>query len=528
MSFTSVTVTGTYLGPDNVTPATGAVEFRLSHAMHDGSGNTIRTGQLKRAVLDGSGQISVVLAATDDSTTLPIGVTYQVTEKIDGAPARSYDIEVPNSPTSLNLADIAPLAAGLNGVPVLIPGPPGPTGATGAAGATGPAGPAGEDGVSGAAVDADATTKGVVQLAGDLSGTADAPTVPGLALKANAASPAFTGAATFSGTADIAGHLAVGADGALDPLVFGQPTKYVLHASETITGNTINSGVQARLTLNPSAVVTRGSTAVRGELAIPSGNAQNFNAGITGMAFEVDAAGSGHAAGIYGAAGTVYLGGPRSAGNLYGVYSTVDIWGSGDVDKVYGVAAVFQSDSTNHVTGDVYLYAAIHRMYGAGITNRIYAFWEKAPDLSGTVNEKYGVWLPDYAGISPLSYYSWFDSRGVLRVREDNDVDPGFPQAVQALYNPRFAKYTAGAVNHERIILGQWRDDVAEIGTENGGTGEALPLALIVGGTQKVLVDDAGDLEVLGVDQGIILKSASGTRYRITVADDGRLETEAV
>ena len=35
--------------------------------------------------------------------------------------------------------------------------------------------------------DADATTKGKIQLAGDLGGTADAPTVPGLALKANAA-----------------------------------------------------------------------------------------------------------------------------------------------------------------------------------------------------------------------------------------------------------------------------------------------------------------------------------------------------
>jgi hypothetical protein len=41
----------------------------------------------------------------------------------------------------------------------------------------------------------DATTlaKGIVQLAGDLGGTAASPTVPGLALKANLASPTFTG-----------------------------------------------------------------------------------------------------------------------------------------------------------------------------------------------------------------------------------------------------------------------------------------------------------------------------------------------
>ena len=40
---------------------------------------------------------------------------------------------------------------------------------------------------------ATSTTQGVVKLAGDLGGTADAPTVPGLALKAPLASPTFTG-----------------------------------------------------------------------------------------------------------------------------------------------------------------------------------------------------------------------------------------------------------------------------------------------------------------------------------------------
>ena len=45
-------------------------------------------------------------------------------------------------------------------------------------------------------VDADATTKGKLQLAGDLGGTAAAPTVPGLASKAPIASPTFTGTVT--------------------------------------------------------------------------------------------------------------------------------------------------------------------------------------------------------------------------------------------------------------------------------------------------------------------------------------------
>ena len=44
--------------------------------------------------------------------------------------------------------------------------------------------------------DATNSTKGKVKLAGDLAGTADAPTVPGLALKAPIASPTFTGVVT--------------------------------------------------------------------------------------------------------------------------------------------------------------------------------------------------------------------------------------------------------------------------------------------------------------------------------------------
>ena len=51
--------------------------------------------------------------------------------------------------------------------------------------------------VAGATIaDASATEKGKIQLAGDLAGTAAAPTVPGLALKAPIASPTFTGTVT--------------------------------------------------------------------------------------------------------------------------------------------------------------------------------------------------------------------------------------------------------------------------------------------------------------------------------------------
>lgn len=89
----------------------------------------------------------------------------------------------------------APGPQGVQGVQ----GEPGATGATGADGATGPQGIQGEPGATGPAgpagptIDATTSIKGVVKLAGDLSGTADIPTVPGLSLKAPIASPTFTG-----------------------------------------------------------------------------------------------------------------------------------------------------------------------------------------------------------------------------------------------------------------------------------------------------------------------------------------------
>ena len=87
-------------------------------------------------------------------------------------------------------------------------GPTGPTGSlgsTGPTGATGPAGADGEDGATGPTgatgsagptIDATASSKGVVQLAGDLAGTAEAPTVPGLATKADAAATIHNQSAT--------------------------------------------------------------------------------------------------------------------------------------------------------------------------------------------------------------------------------------------------------------------------------------------------------------------------------------------
>jgi hypothetical protein len=64
---------------------------------------------------------------------------------------------------------------------------------------------------SGSVPDATSSVKGLVQLAGDLGGTASAPTVPGLAAKANTASVvALAGAQTVTGAKNFTGGLTVG------------------------------------------------------------------------------------------------------------------------------------------------------------------------------------------------------------------------------------------------------------------------------------------------------------------------------
>jgi hypothetical protein len=110
MAFTTIAVTGTFLQADNSTPATGNVSFIASTSMTDSSNNQIIAPTLVTATLNGSGSISVNLTATTDSTTSPTGVTYEVTENINGAGQNKYNIAVPhNQPgATLDLADVTP------------------------------------------------------------------------------------------------------------------------------------------------------------------------------------------------------------------------------------------------------------------------------------------------------------------------------------------------------------------------------------------------------------------------------------
>ena len=110
MAFTTIALTATFLQADNSTPADGNVTFIASTTMQDSSNNQIIAPTLSTGTLNASGSISVNLTATDDSTTQPSGVTYEVTENIDGAGQNKYSIEVPSASAdaTLDLADVTP------------------------------------------------------------------------------------------------------------------------------------------------------------------------------------------------------------------------------------------------------------------------------------------------------------------------------------------------------------------------------------------------------------------------------------
>ncbi len=168
-----------------------------------------------------------------------------------------------------------------------------------------------------------------------------------------------------------------------------------------------------------------------------------------------------------------------SATSFSAVYSASSIAADGQVaigleaDVYYSgasgaIKAVYAFAQPNNATTDGYgIYSILHA--GASGAQNGFAFWAPAP---------LGTW----ANV----YYAWFDSRGVRRVKEDATFN-SVGQAIEALYNPQFTKYTPGATDFERVILGQWNSNEAEIGPEASGAGTLRRLRLIGAG-----VDVAG------------------------------------
>lgn len=137
-------------------------------------------------------------------------------------------------------------------------GPPGPVGATGPTGSTGATGPTGATGVGGA--DATTGTKGVIQLAGDLGGTAASPKIKGTITKTIATvASGFVADYYTDGTADEveiqAAIDAVNTGGGGDVLI--RAGSYTISASiEHKSGVTLRGEGRSAVTLSTSMAET--------------------------------------------------------------------------------------------------------------------------------------------------------------------------------------------------------------------------------------------------------------------------------
>lgn len=146
--FTVVTVTETYESAPGI-PSTGYVEFALNADLTNNTNWHTFTKTPYRVRLV-NGVLSAALIAVNDSTTIPTGAVWTVSEVIDDITHPTYGISLLTSMApSIALRSLTPLIPVGQFIPTGSIGPPGPTGSTGPAGATGPAGPTGAAGPTG-------------------------------------------------------------------------------------------------------------------------------------------------------------------------------------------------------------------------------------------------------------------------------------------------------------------------------------------------------------------------------------------
>ena len=103
-----VTVTGTYIDISGV-PIAGQVKFTPRAVLRNVTSNVILVNSTIVVTLDANGSFSQELVATDDGDASPIDFTYFVEEAFVGG--RSFDILLPASSPTVDLADVSPAVA---------------------------------------------------------------------------------------------------------------------------------------------------------------------------------------------------------------------------------------------------------------------------------------------------------------------------------------------------------------------------------------------------------------------------------
>lgn len=126
--FTPITVTGNLVNPDG-SPASGGMKFQLSQyvngvwvpcGMTDSSSGEVVSaapiqavwyqGKLLVSPQGGGGYLPLVLLATDDSTTLPTGLEYVVTEQLTAGGLDPWTFALPHTTPggTLNIGTVRP------------------------------------------------------------------------------------------------------------------------------------------------------------------------------------------------------------------------------------------------------------------------------------------------------------------------------------------------------------------------------------------------------------------------------------
>jgi hypothetical protein len=166
------------------------------------------------------------------------------------------------------------------------------------------------------------------------------------------------------------------------------------------------------------------------------------------------------------------------------------------------------------VMGGAFPYSGNCINLGSGSIGSCDVFWARRP--FGSVTNAVSFFSDALGGTASNAYVLWGDDQGVFRIKADNTFNTVY-QDIAALYNPQFTKYTPGATNYERVVLGEWNSNVAEIGTENSGTGSARALALITAGTARMTIGPTGNVGIATTSPVANFQVANGNNATTTM-----------
>lgn len=266
-----------------------------------------------------------------------------------------------------------------------------------------------------------------------------------------------------------------------DSGVFGGSAEMVHGAnlsSSVLYNNTIaNLGLQ-RAVVNPFD----NASGIFSELNVTPGVDTSY---VIGSQIAASADGSTDLARLWGSFNYAAYLGTGDIGQFIGQWNAADSFSatSSTIDKVIGTVseAVVGAGVTAPFVVDYMAGSPTYSQVISGTVAAFYHFCASQLDISGgagfgnitTAVQFYGGAI---GGSATNAYSFWSDEQGVFRIRADNTFNSVY-QAIPALYNPQFTKYTAGAANHERVVL-QWESNVATVRTEAGGTGTLRALNL--------------------------------------------------